>query len=619
MLDIFAKGIAKLFGSKSSRDIKEVMPIVEKINDHYKSYQSLSNDQLRAKTQEFKDKIEAHLSGINQQIKELEVVAEKEETDLEEKDTLFKQIDDLSKDRDAAVEDVLAEILPEAFAVVKETARRFKEETEIVAQATQLDRDLSVKNSYVRVEGDQVYYSTTWDVAGADVKWNMLHYDVQLIGGIILHRGKIAEMATGEGKTLVATLPSYLNALPGLGVHIVTVNDYLARRDSEWMTPIFNFLGMTIDCIDNHQPHSPARRQAYLADVTYGTNNEFGFDYLRDNMSRTVEEQVQGKHHYAMVDEVDSVLVDDARTPLIISGPVPKGDEQEFDLLKPRIEKLVEAQKRATVKFLQEAKRLIKEGKTGYHEGEGGLALLRAHRGFPKNNALIKFLSETGMRQILTKAENYYLQDQEKEMYKCDAELYFVIDEKNNQIDLTEKGLDLITANSEEENFFILPDLGGLLADVDKSNLPIEEKQAQKDEIIKDFSIKSERLHTVNQLLKAYSLFEKDVEYVVMDNKVKIVDEQTGRIMDGRRYSDGLHQAIEAKENVKIEAATQTFATVTLQNFFRMYHKLAGMTGTAETEAAEFWTIYELDTVVIPTNKPIVRDDRDDLVYKTKR
>ncbi|HZH67893.1 MAG TPA: preprotein translocase subunit SecA, partial [Chitinophagales bacterium] len=619
MLDIFAKGIAKLFGSKSSRDIKEVMPIVEKINDHYKSYQSLSNDQLRAKTQEFKDKIEAHLSGINQQIKELEVVAEKEETDLEEKDTLFKQIDDLSKDRDAAVEDVLAEILPEAFAVVKETARRFKEETEIVAQATQLDRDLSVKNSYVRVEGDQVYYSTTWDVAGADVKWNMLHYDVQLIGGIILHRGKIAEMATGEGKTLVATLPSYLNALPGLGVHIVTVNDYLARRDSEWMTPIFNFLGMTIDCIDNHQPHSPARRQAYLADVTYGTNNEFGFDYLRDNMSRTVEEQVQGKHHYAMVDEVDSVLVDDARTPLIISGPVPKGDEQEFDLLKPRIEKLVEAQKRATVKFLQEAKRLIKEGKTGYHEGEGGLALLRAHRGFPKNNALIKFLSETGMRQILTKAENYYLQDQEKEMHKCDAELYFVIDEKNNQIDLTEKGLDLITANSEEENFFILPDLGGLLADVDKSNLPIEEKQAQKDEIIKDFSIKSERLHTVNQLLKAYSLFEKDVEYVVMDNKVKIVDEQTGRIMDGRRYSDGLHQAIEAKENVKIEAATQTFATVTLQNFFRMYHKLAGMTGTAETEAAEFWTIYELDTVVIPTNKPIVRDDRDDLVYKTKR
>lgn len=619
MLDIFAKGIAKLFGSKSSRDIKEVMPIVEKINDHYKSYQSLSNDQLRAKTQEFKDKIEVHLSGINQQIKELEVVAEKEETDLEEKDTLFKQIDDLSKDRDAAVEDVLAEILPEAFAVVKETARRFKEETEIVAQATQLDRDLSVKNSYVRVEGDQVYYSTTWDVAGADVKWNMLHYDVQLIGGIILHRGKIAEMATGEGKTLVATLPSYLNALPGLGVHIVTVNDYLARRDSEWMTPIFNFLGMTIDCIDNHQPHSPARRQAYLADVTYGTNNEFGFDYLRDNMSRTVEEQVQGKHHYAMVDEVDSVLVDDARTPLIISGPVPKGDEQEFDLLKPRIEKLVEAQKRATVKFLQEAKRLIKEGKTGYHEGEGGLALLRAHRGFPKNNALIKFLSETGMRQILTKAENYYLQDQEKEMHKCDAELYFVIDEKNNQIDLTEKGLDLITANSEEENFFILPDLGGLLADVDKSNLPIEEKQAQKDEIIKDFSIKSERLHTVNQLLKAYSLFEKDVEYVVMDNKVKIVDEQTGRIMDGRRYSDGLHQAIEAKENVKIEAATQTFATVTLQNFFRMYHKLAGMTGTAETEAAEFWTIYELDTVVIPTNKPIVRDDRDDLVYKTKR
>lgn len=619
MLDIFAKGIAKIFGSKSSRDIKEVMPIVEEINQHFASYQSISNDELRGKTQEFKETIQAHLSEINSKIEELRVVAEKEETDLEEKDSLFKQIDELEKDRNQAVEEILAKILPEAFAVVKETARRFKEQDVIVATATQKDRDLSVTQKYLQIQGDQVHYATTWNVAGADIRWAMEHYDVQLIGGIILHNGKIAEMATGEGKTLVATLPSYLNALTGLGVHVVTVNDYLAKRDSEWMNPIFNFLGLNIDCIDKHRPHSKERKEAYLADVTYGTNNEFGFDYLRDNMSSTLEEQVQRRHHYAMVDEVDSVLIDDARTPLIISGPVPQGDEQEFEALKPRIEKLVSIQRQATTKFLQEAKKLIAAGKTGYLEGEGGLALLRAHRGFPKYNALIKFLSEPGMRQILSKAENYYLQDQQKEMHKCDAELYFVIDEKNNQIDLTEKGLDLITKSSEEENFFVLPDLGGLLAEVDNSEMPLEEKQSQKDEIIRDFSIKSERLHTVNQLLKAYSLFEKDVEYVVMDNKVMIVDEQTGRIMDGRRYSDGLHQAIEAKENVKIEAATQTFATITLQNFFRMYHKLAGMTGTAETEAGEFWTIYKLDTVIIPTNRPIQRDDREDLVYKTKR
>ncbi len=619
MLDIFAKGIAKIFGSKSSRDIKEVMPIVELINGHFESYQSLTNDQLRNKTQEFKDKIQQYLSDINSKIDELREVAERDETDLEEKDSLFKEIDDLSKERDQATEEILNEILPEAFAVVKETARRFKENEQVAATATQLDKDLSVKYNYLKIDGNQVVYDTTWNVAGTDIRWAMVHYDVQLIGGVILHRGKIAEMATGEGKTLVATLPSYLNALAGFGVHIVTVNDYLAKRDSEWMNPIFNFLGLTIDCIDKHQPHSEGRKNAYLADVTYGTNNEFGFDYLRDNMSRSVEEQVQRKHHYAMVDEVDSVLIDDARTPLIISGPVPKGDEQEFDTLKPRIERLVETQRKTTRKFLQDAKKLISEGDTGPLEGGGGLALLRAHRGFPKSNSLIKFLSEPGIRQVLTKTENYYLQDQQKEMPKCDAELYFVIDEKNNQIDLTDKGLDLITKSSEEEDFFILPDLGSLLADVDNGDLALEEKQNKKDEIIKDFSIKSERLHTVNQLLKAYSLFEKDVEYVVIDNKVKIVDEQTGRIMEGRRYSDGLHQAIEAKENVKIEAATQTFATITLQNFFRMYHKLAGMTGTAETEAAEFWTIYKLDTVIIPTNRPIIRDDAEDLIYKTKR
>ncbi len=619
MLDIFAKGLAKLFGSKSNRDIKEVMPLVEAINKHFDSYQSLTNDQLRNKTQEFKEKIATYISEINTKINELKSVAEKDDTDLEEKDKLFKEIDTLSKDRDTAIEEVLLEILPEAFAVVKETARRFKENEVVVATANQLDRDLAVTQKYLSVSGDQVQYNTTWSVAGSDIKWEMVHYDVQLIGGIILHKGKISEMATGEGKTLVATLPSYLNALAGLGVHVVTVNDYLAKRDSEWMNPLFNFLGLTIDCIDRHQPHTEARKKAYLADVTYGTNNEFGFDYLRDNMARTADEQVQRKHHYAMVDEVDSVLVDDARTPLIISGPVPKGDEQEFHVLKPRIERLVETQKKATIKFLQDARRLISDGKSGYNEGEGGLALLRAHRGFPKSGALIKFLSEPGMRQILTKAENYYLQDQQKEMPKCDAQLYFVIDEKNNQIDLTEKGIELITLDSEEDDFFILPDLGGMLAGIEKESAPVEEKQSKKDEVIRDFSVKSERLHTVNQLLKAYCLFEKDVEYVVLDNKVKIVDEQTGRIMDGRRYSDGLHQAIEAKENVKIEAATQTFATITLQNFFRMYHKLAGMTGTAETEAGEFWTIYKLDTVIIPTNRPIKRDDREDLIYKTKR
>jgi len=619
MLDIFAKGLAKVFGSKSNRDIKEVTPIVAAINEYYNSYQTLSNDELRNKTNEFKQRIREYLAEIDTKISEIKAVAEKEETDLEEKDALFKEVDALYKKKNEAIEEILNQILPEAFAVVKETARRFKEQEEIIAAATNLDRDLAVNRPHIKIQGDQVSYSTAWMVAGSETRWQMLHYDVQLIGGIILHRGKISEMATGEGKTLVSTLPAYLNALAGQGVHIVTVNDYLARRDCEWMAPIFNFLGLTSDCIDRHQPHSDTRKEAYLADITYGTNNEFGFDYLRDNMARTAEEQVQRKHHYAMVDEVDSVLIDDARTPLIISGPVPKGEEQEFHLLKPRIERLVEAQKKATVKFLQDARKLIAEGKTGYNEGEGGLALLRAHRGFPKSGALIKFLSEPGMRQILTKTENYYLQDQSKEMPKADAQLFFVIDEKHNQIDLTEKGIDLITADSEEKDFFILPDLGSIIADIEKSVESLDEKQARKDDAIREFSVKSERLHTVNQLLKAYCLFERDVEYVVIENKVKIVDEQTGRIMEGRRYSDGLHQAIEAKENVKIEAATQTFATITLQNYFRMYHKLAGMTGTAETEAGEFWTIYKLDTVVIPTNRPIARKDKDDLVYKTKR
>ncbi|MCO5248224.1 MAG: preprotein translocase subunit SecA [Chitinophagales bacterium] len=619
MLDIITKGIAKIFGSKSKRDIKEVMPLVEEINTLYESFQSLSHDELRNKTQEFKEKIAEALSEINAEIDDLKSKAEADDIDLEEKDQLYSKIDELTESRDEVIEDVLMEILPAAFAVVKETARRFQENESITVKATQLDRDLSVSRQFLQINNDQVTYQTTWNVAGSDIRWNMLHYDVQLIGGIILHKGKIAEMATGEGKTLVATLPSYLNALTGLGVHVVTVNDYLAKRDSEWMAPIFNFLGLTIDCIDKYRPHSAQRIAAYKADIIYGTNNEFGFDYLRDNMSHTFEEQVQRKHHYAMVDEVDSVLIDDARTPLIISGPVPKGDEQEFDLLKPRVERLVGMQKKATSQFLQDAKKLIKEGNTGYHEGDGGLALLRAHRGFPKNKSLINFLSEPGIRQILNKAENYYMQDQNKEMPVCDAKLYYVIDEKNNQIDLTDLGIEQMTQTSEEDNFFVLPDLGAVLAEVESNDESLDEKQQKKDEIIKDFSIKSERLHTVSQLLKAYSLFEKDVEYVVMNNKVLIVDEQTGRIMDGRRYSDGLHQAIEAKEGVKIEAATQTFATITLQNYFRMYHKLAGMTGTAETEAGEFWTIYKLDTVVIPTNRPIIRDDRHDLVYKTKR
>jgi len=611
--------ISKMFGgSKSEKDVKQVTPIVEEINKSFSAFQTLSNDQLRGKTQEFRKKIQEHLSNIDKEITSVNKEAEELPfNDITGKDALYQQVDKLKKDRDKQIEEVLKEILPEAFAVVKETARRFKENAEIVVTATDLDKDLSVKKEHIRIEGDKAIFKNSWMAAGNLITWNMVHYDVQLIGGYVLHSGKISEMATGEGKTLVSTLPAYLNALAGEGVHIVTVNDYLAKRDSEWNGPIYEFLGLTVDCIDKHQPNSPERRKAYYADITYGTNNEFGFDYLRDNMVHNPDEMVQRKHHYAMVDEVDSVLIDDARTPLIISGPVPKGDEQQYHILKPRVEKLVEAQRQVVNKNLIEARKKISEGDDD--PKSGGLALMRAFRGLPKNSALIKFLSEPGIKVKLQKSENYYLADQQKEMPKVDEELYFHIDEKNNQVDLTDRGLSAITKSGEDPEFFVLPDIGVLLAEIDRSNLTDEEKLHQKEALLTDYSAKADRIHTVQQLLKAYTLFDKDVEYVVMEGAVKIVDEQTGRILDGRRYSDGLHQAIEAKENVKIEAATQTYATITLQNFFRMYHKLCGMTGTAETEAAELWGIYKLDVVTIPTNVSVIRKDQEDLVYKTKR
>ena len=611
--------ISKMFGgSKSEKDIKTIEPIVVKINEHFNSYQSISNDELRGKTVIFKQRIADHLKPINEEIAALSTQAEElPVADINGKDTLYQQIDKLKKDRDGKIEEVLNEILPEAFAVVKETARRFKENTEMIATATPLDRDLSVKKDYVRIEGDKSIFNNSWPAGGSTITWNMVHYDVQLIGGTVLHHGKISEMATGEGKTLVSTLPAYLNALSGEGVHIVTVNDYLARRDSEWNGTIYEWLGLTVDCIDKHQPNSNDRRKAYTADITYGTNNEFGFDYLRDNMVHSPEEMVQRKHHYAMVDEVDSVLIDDARTPLIISGPVPKGDEQQYHLLKSRVERLVDMQKQVTNKNLNEAKRLFAEGDDD--PKSGGLALMRAFRGLPKNSALIKFLSEAGVRVKLQKAESYYLADQQKEMPKVDQELFFHIDEKNNSVELTDKGIQAITKSGEDPEFFLLPDIGVQLSEIDKLEVTPEEKLQQKELLLNDYSIKADRIHTVQQLLKAYTLFDKDVEYVVMDGAVKIVDEQTGRILDGRRYSDGLHQALEAKENVKIEAATQTYATITLQNYFRMYHKLSGMTGTAETEAGELWDIYKLDVVTIPTNVPAIRKDHQDLVYKTKR
>jgi preprotein translocase subunit SecA len=612
--------INKIFGNKSDRDVKSAQPIVDKIKEEYEKLSSLSHDELRAKTATFRARIKSGLAEIDGKIADIKKnVEEHAELSVHDKTNLYDEVDRLEKDRNKQLETTLMELLPEAFAVMKETAKRFTDNETIEVTATAFDRELAARKPNVLIKGDKAIHHNSWLAAGTEVKWNMVHYDVQLIGGIVLHEGKIAEMATGEGKTLVGTLPIYLNSLAGEGIHVVTVNDYLARRDSEWNGPIFEFHGLAVDCIDKHQPNSPQRRKAYQADVVYGTNNEFGFDYLRDNMTRTPEELVQGKLHYAIVDEVDSVLIDDARTPLIISGPIPKGDEHEFYVLKPRIERLVNAQKNYVQGALNEAKKLIVEGKTGPDEGEGGLALFRAYRGLPKNKALIKFLSESGMKGILNKTENYYMQDQNKEMPKADTELFFVIDEKNNQVELSEKGIELITTSGEDPHFFVMPDVGTEIADIEKSALSNEEKAHKKDELIRDFSVKSERIHAVNQLLKAYTLFEKDTEYIIDEGKVKIVDEQTGRIMDGRRYSDGLHQAIEAKENVKVEDATQTYATITLQNYFRMYHKLAGMTGTAVTEAGELWQIYKLDVVGIPTNRPIDRDDRQDKVYRTTR
>ncbi|MGV3547015.1 MAG: preprotein translocase subunit SecA [Pedobacter sp.] len=611
--------LAKIFGSKSERDIKALQPIVAQINEEYAKLSSLTNDELRNKTIEFKATIATALADIDGKIADLKTQAESPELSLTEKTNLYDEVDALGKERNTELEKVLKEILPQAFAVVKETSRRLSENEQLEVTATPFDREIAARKSNVKIVGDKALWANRWDASGTEVVWNMVHYDVQLIGGMVLNSGKIAEMATGEGKTLVSTLPAYLNALAGQGVHIVTVNDYLARRDSEWNGPLFEFHGLSVDCIDKHQPNSEERRKAYLADITYGTNNEFGFDYLRDNMSQTPEQLVQRKLHFAMVDEVDSVLIDDARTPLIISGPVPFGDQHEFHELKPRIERLVNAQKTYVQSALNAAKSLINSGNVGTEEGEGGLALLRAHRGLPKNKALIKFLSEGSNKQTLLKTENHYMADQSKNMPKVDAELYFHIDEKNNQVELTEKGIELITQTGEDPSFFVLPDVGTEIAEIEKSNLSNEEKIAQKDALMRDYAVKAERVHSINQLLKAYTLFEKDTEYILDEGKVKIVDEQTGRIMEGRRYSDGLHQAIEAKENVKVEDASQTYATITLQNYFRMYHKLCGMTGTATTEAGEFWSIYKLDVVEIPTNRTISRIDAQDYVYRTVR
>tara|TARA_R110002051_G_scaffold91205_5_gene160349 strand:- start:5171 stop:8533 length:3363 start_codon:yes stop_codon:yes gene_type:complete len=610
----FLDNVLKIFvGDKSKQDVGVITPIVEEIKAFESRMEALTLDELRGKTIEFKERLADALEEINEKKATLEAEAEQTE-DIDRREDIYADIDKLKDEAYGISEATLNEILPEAYAVVKETAKRFVNNTSLEVTASEYDRLLSGEKDYVTLEGDKAIWANSWDAAGKQVTWDMVHYDVQLIGGIAMHQGKIAEMQTGEGKTLVATLPVYLNALAGNGVHLVTVNDYLAKRDSAWMAPIFQFHGFTIDCIDYHRPNSPERRAAYNADITYGTNNEFGFDYLRDNMSHAPGDLVQRPHNYAIVDEVDSVLVDDARTPLIISGPVPKGDVHEFDALKPNIEKLVELQRKQLVSTLAEAKKLIAAGDTK----EGGVQLLRVFRGLPKNKALIKYLSEEGIRMLLQKTENFYMQDNNREMPVIDAELYFTIDEKNNQIELSDRGIEFLSGK-DDPNFFVMPEIGLEIGKIEDKGLSPEEEAAEKEALFNDFSIKSERIHTMNQLLKAYTLFEKDTEYVVMENKVMIVDEQTGRIMDGRRYSDGLHQAIEAKENVKIEDATQTFATVTLQNYFRMYRKLSGMTGTAITEAGELWEIYKLDVVEIPTNRPIARDDRDDLVYKTKR
>ena len=614
------EALKRLFGSKQDRDVAAYQPVVDEINDIYQGLSSLSNDQLRARTDEFRARIADYLSEIDAEVVKLRADA-KAEPDFRQKDEIFKEIDRLGEQRNEELETVLKEILPAAFATVKEVARRFTEGPQ-TATATDADRELAATKDYVTVdEAGQVTYSNRWLAAGGEIEWNMVHYDVQLIGGQVLHDGKIAEMQTGEGKTLVATLPAYLNGLSGRGVHVVTVNNYLAQRDAEWIGPVMQFLKLSIDCIDLHRPHSPGRIKAYAADITYGTNNEFGFDYLRDNMVRATADKVQRAHHFAMIDEVDSVLIDDARTPLIISGPVTNNaDDQDYLELKPAIERLIAQQQKTANKFLTEAKKLFKDGYMGVEEGEAGMALYRAYRAFPKSRPLIKFLSTEGARVLLQKTENTYMAENNKRMPEVDAELYFTIDEKNRQVDLTDKGTEYLSKYNEDPSFFIMSDLATSMAEVEKrSDLDKEEKALAKNKLAQDFGVKSKRLHAISQLLKAYALFERDSEYVVMDGQVKIVDEQTGRMMEGRRYSDGLHQALEAKENVKVGELTQTYATVTLQNYFRMYHKLCGMTGTAETEAGEFWEIYKLDVVVIPTNRPIQRDDRNDLIYKTDR
>jgi len=616
----------KLLGDKTSKDRKEYQPSIDKANEFQATFKSLTDDQLREKTAYFKKLITEGTASLEEELSQLKVEASDINTHVQDKEALFESIDKLAKTIDEKIEEILEEIRPEAFAVVKETARRWSENGKLEVTAQQFDKDLAASKDGITIDGDKAIWSNSWTAAGAEVTWGMVHYDVQLMGGGVLHKGNIAEMQTGEGKTLVATLPVYLNALSGKGVHVVTVNDYLAKRDSEWMGPLYQFHGLTVDCIDKHRPNSPERRKAYLSDIIFGTNNEFGFDYLRDNMAGSPDDLVQQKHHFAIIDEVDSVLIDDARTPLIISGPTPRGDEHEFHHLKPRVERIVAEQRKFVAECLAEAQKQLTviNGEAGNSKEakqmleDGGIALLRAFRGLPRNKTLIKYLSEPGIKAHLQKTENFYMQEQGKQMKKIDKELYFVIDEKNNTIELTDKGIDLISGNDERE-FFVMPDIGSSIAQLEKEGLSPEKFAEKKDEVIREYSIKSERIHSINQLLKAYTLFEKEVEYVILEGKVKIVDEQTGRIMEGRRYSDGLHQAIEAKEDVQVEAATQTYASITLQNYFRMYHKLSGMTGTAETEAKEFWDIYKLDVVVIPTNRPITRKDQNDYVFKTAR
>ena len=614
-MDILASLIKLVFGSKADKDRKQIEPYIQKIKAIYPTIEQLSHDELRARSEALKQKIADFIAADEERKATLKVELEKPETALEQKEKLSKEIDQLTKTIDEKIEQVLDEILPEAFAIMKDTARRFAQNETVVVTANDFDRNLAAEKEFVTIEGDKAIYQNHWIAGGNDLKWDMVHYDVQLFGGVVLHKGKIAEMATGEGKTLVATLPVFLNALARKGVHVVTVNNYLAKRDSEWMGPMYQFHGLSVACIDDTQPNSEARRRAYMADITFGTNNEYGFDYLRDNMASSPADLVQRKHHFAIVDEVDSVLIDDARTPLIISGPVPKGDDQLFEEYRPAIEHLYNLQKNLVTGLLAESRKLITEG----NEVDGGVKLFRTHKGLPKYKPLIKYLSEPGVKVLMQKTENIYMQDNNRRMPEITDELFFVIDEKLNTVELTDKGHEALSRYFNEDGFFVLPDIGSTVAEIEKSDLSAEERAAKRDEVINEYSIKSERVHTVHQLLKAYAMFEKDIEYVVMDNKVKIVDEQTGRILEGRRYSDGLHQAIEAKERVKVEAATQTFATITLQNYFRMYHKLAGMTGTAETEASEFWSIYKLDVVVIPTNRPILRHDREDVLYKTKR